>query len=57
MKLTLEFTNLQQSYYHELIKAGVCPKKAQQAAMSMSNEELKMIAEIWIQWAVVLDKG
>jgi hypothetical protein len=57
MKLTLEFTDLQHSYYNELIKSGVCPEKAKQAAISMSNEELKMIAEIWIQWAVVLGKG
>lgn len=57
MKRILEFTDLQHSYYNELIKAGVCPKKAQQAAMSMSREELKMIAEIWLQWAVVLNKG
>ncbi|WP_181280529.1 hypothetical protein [Aphanothece hegewaldii] len=57
MKQSIEFTNLQQSYYNELIKVGVCPQKAEQAAMSMSSEELMMIAEIWIQWAVVLDKG
>lgn len=57
MKLSFKFTDLQQSYYNELIKVGVCPQKAEQAAMSMSQTELKMIAEIWSQWAVVLTKG
>jgi hypothetical protein len=54
MKLTLDSLDLQNSYRNELIKAGVSPQKAEQAAMSMSSEELIMIAEIWAQWAVVL---
>jgi hypothetical protein len=54
MKLISDSNYLQHSYREELIKAGVCPQKAEQAAMSMSSEELMMIAEIWVQWAVVL---
>jgi hypothetical protein len=42
---------LKQSYKEQLIKAGVEPHKALQAAEKVTREELNLIGEIWTEWA------
>lgn len=54
MEHNLKTNQLEHSYCHELIKAGVDPNKAAQAAKRMTETELLLIAEIWEQWADVL---
>lgn len=54
MKLPCEPSQLQYFYQNELIKAGVCPQKAEQAAKSLTSQDLMLIGEIWKQWALIL---
>jgi len=42
---------LKRSYQKQLIKAGVEPQRATQAATTMTLEELRLIGEIWQEWA------
>jgi hypothetical protein len=56
MKSSFDPDQLQGSYRNELIRAGVSPQKAEQAAKTMSNQDLMLIGEIWGQWAVFLAK-
>lgn len=44
---------LEQSYKDQLVKAGVDFHRAEQAAKILSREELKLIGEIWPEWAAV----
>jgi hypothetical protein len=48
--------NYKHIYYKELIKAGVEPQKAEQAARNMTEKELLLIAEIWENWADVIEQ-
>jgi len=41
---------LGQSYRDELIKAGVESHRAEQAAKSLTWEQLMLISEIWLEW-------
>ncbi len=50
----MELTSLQQSYYAQLLKAGVHADKAMKAASSMSFEQLNLIGHIWSDWSLVL---
>lgn len=43
---------LEESYKNQLIGAGVSFLKAEQAARLMTWEELRLIGEIWPDWAV-----
>lgn len=54
MEFNGKINQLEQFYCNELIKAGVDPHKATQAAKSMSEKELLLIGEIWEQWGNVL---
>jgi hypothetical protein len=56
MKSIGDYNHLRYSYREELIKAGVCPTKAEQAAQAVTSQELILIGEIWGQWAAVLSK-
>lgn len=44
---------LKQSYREQLVKAGVNPQKAAQAAKIMTMRELQLIGEIWPEWAAI----
>ncbi len=44
---------LQQSYQQQLVKAGVSQHKAEQAARTLSRQELQIISEIWQDWGKV----
>jgi hypothetical protein len=56
MEPTIDFNYLRYSYRDELIKAGVPPEKAEQAARSITTQELILIGEIWGQWATILSR-
>jgi hypothetical protein len=56
MEPTIDFNYLRYSYRDELIKAGVPPAKAEQAARSITTQELILIGEIWGQWAAILSR-
>ncbi|MDJ0598806.1 MAG: hypothetical protein QNJ37_08215 [Crocosphaera sp.] len=45
---------LQKSYQQQLVKAGVSQKKAEQAAKTLSVQELQIIGEIWQDWGKVV---
>lgn len=47
---------LNQFYQEQLVKAGVSPFKAEQAAKILTLEELKLIGEIWDDWGAILAK-
>lgn len=49
----MNFDRLKQSYVEQLVKAGVEPQKAEQAAKTLNIEELKLIGLIWPEWAAV----
>lgn len=45
---------LQESYQEHLVKAGVSPQKAEQAAKALSLQQLQIISEIWEDWGNVV---
>ena len=47
----MELDQLQESYYAQLLKAGVNSDKARLAASSLSKEQLNLIREIWSDWS------
>lgn len=47
--MTIEM--LKQSYQEQLVKAGVEPQRAMEAAELVTPEELRIIGEIWADWA------
>lgn len=51
----MELSQLQHSYYQQLLKAGVTQERAFQAARSLNQEQLKIISEIWSDWSIVAD--
>ncbi|ACK69665.1 hypothetical protein PCC7424_1217 [Gloeothece citriformis PCC 7424] len=57
MEFNTKPNQLEQFYCNELIKAGVDPNKATQAAKTMTEKELLLIGEIWEQWGNVLAKS
>lgn len=52
----MDLPKLKQSYQEQLVKVGVQPLKAEQAAKILSEEELKFISDRWPEWATVLAK-
>jgi hypothetical protein len=44
---------LKHSYREQLIKAGVEPQRAMQAARKITPDELRIIGEIWEEWGHV----
>jgi hypothetical protein len=48
---------LEHSYRDQLVKAGVAFHKAEQAAKSLTSEQLKLIGEIWPEWAVTFSQA
>lgn len=53
----MDTEKLKQSYKKQLLKAGVDPHKAEQAAMNLTREELKLIHQIWPEWAAALPRA
>jgi hypothetical protein len=47
---------VQQAYKNQLISAGVCSDRAAQVADTLSQVDLKVISEIWSQWAVTWEQ-
>ncbi|MDJ0582734.1 MAG: hypothetical protein AB4060_14900 [Crocosphaera sp.] len=47
---------LQKSYQQQLVKAGVCQKKAEQAAKTLTVQQLQIIGEIWQDWGKVVGR-
>jgi hypothetical protein len=52
----MEFNLIKQSYQDQLIKAGVSPQRAEEAASVLNHEELQLISEIWSDWAAVFSQ-
>lgn len=52
----LKTEKLEQSYKNQLVKVGVDFQKAEQAAKTLTGEELLLISEIWPEWAAVFSK-
>lgn len=44
---------LKKSYQKQLVRAGVPPQRARQAAASLTVEQLKLISDIWPEWAII----
>ena len=42
---------LKHFYKDQLVKAGVAPQRAEQAAQILTSEQLQLISEIWPEWA------
>lgn len=53
----MELSQLQRSYYQQLLKAGVASERAFQAARSLSQEQLLIISEIWSDWSRVTEQS
>jgi len=47
----MKIQKLENSYKDQLVKAGVAPRRAEQAARSLTSEQLQLIIEIWPEWA------
>lgn len=47
---------LKQSYKNQLVKAGVAPHRAEQAADTLTSEQLQLIREIWPEWTVAFSQ-
>lgn len=47
----MELTQLQQSYYQQLLKVGITGKRALMAAKSLDELQLLLIREIWSDWS------
>lgn len=52
----METEKLKQFYKEQLVRAGVDFHKAEQAVSNMTGEELKLIHDIWSDWAVVFPR-
>lgn len=48
---------LEQSYKEQLVRVGVDPHRAEQAARLLTREELQLISEIWPGWAAVFPQA
>lgn len=48
---------LEQSYKNQLVKAGVAPPRAEQAAKILTSEQLQLISEIWPEWAATFSQA
>ncbi|ACK67780.1 hypothetical protein PCC8801_3830 [Rippkaea orientalis PCC 8801] len=53
----MKCNKLQQSYQEHLVKAGVSRQKAEQAARTLSLQELQLISEIWEDWGNVVARA
>lgn len=42
---------LKHFYKDRLVKAGVAPQRAEQAAQMLTDEQLQLISDIWPEWA------
>jgi hypothetical protein len=49
----MESNKLEHSYQEQLVRVGVEPTKAQQAAKNLSTHEFQLIGEIWPEWATI----
>lgn len=45
---------LNKIYQEQLVMVGVPLSKAEQAAQNMTSEQLRLIGEIWADWATIL---
>lgn len=52
----MDLLRMKQSYREQLVKVGVHPLKAEQAAKTLSAQELQMIGDIWPEWATIFAK-
>jgi hypothetical protein len=48
---------LEHSYKDQLVKAGVAPRKAEQAAKILTSEQLQLIGKIWPEWAAIFSQA
>jgi len=48
---------LENSYKDQLVKAGVAPHRAEQAAKNLTKEQLQLISEIWPEWAFAFSQA
>ena len=48
----MEMQELQQSYRYQLVKAGVDFHRAEQAAKLLTQKDLQLISEIWLEWSM-----
>lgn len=49
----MEINKFIKSYQEQLIKAGVEPIKAEIASKNLDRDKLRIISEIWSDWALV----
>lgn len=47
---------LEQSYKEQLIRTGVDPHRAAQAAKTLTWDELQFISDIWPEWAATCSR-
>jgi exopolysaccharide biosynthesis polyprenyl glycosylphosphotransferase len=52
----MDLLRLKQCYQEQLIKVGVHPQKAEQAAKALSIDELRFIGDIWPDWANIFSE-
>ncbi len=53
----MELSQLQRSYYQQLLKAGVTSERAFKAARSLTKEQLLIISEIWSDWSKITESS
>ncbi|MBV9388016.1 MAG: hypothetical protein JOZ78_16455 [Chroococcidiopsidaceae cyanobacterium CP_BM_ER_R8_30] len=53
----METQKLKQSYKNQLIKAGIDSYKAEQVVKNLTREDLQLIREIWLEWALTLTEN
>ncbi len=50
----MEINYLKQLYQQYLVRFGVEPQKAEQAANILTEQELLLIAQIWPEWSTAI---
>ncbi|ACK72962.1 hypothetical protein PCC7424_4600 [Gloeothece citriformis PCC 7424] len=54
--MNVEIHKLIKSYREQLIKSGVDPSKAEKASQNLDQEKLRIISEIWSEWATTVSQ-
>lgn len=52
----MEINHFIECYREQLIKAGVEPLKAEEASKNINQDQLRIISEIWSEWAHVFSQ-
>lgn len=53
----MNFESLQELFQNQLVKVGVETNKAERAAKTLSVDELRLIGDIWPEWADIFSKN